>query len=80
MQRFREGHYRILASGKVLDEGIDVPEANVGIIISGTGTKRQFIQRLGRLLRPMPDKKAYLYEIITSKTSEISLASKRSRK
>ena len=80
MQHFREGHYRILASGKVLDEGIDVPEANVGIIISGTGTKRQFIQRLGRLLRPMPDKKAYLYEIITSKTSEISLASKRSRK
>ncbi|MHA1647801.1 MAG: DEAD/DEAH box helicase [Promethearchaeota archaeon] len=79
MQNFRDGKFRILASGKVLDEGVDVPQANVGIIVSGTGTKRQFIQRLGRLLRPLPGKKAFLYELITSKTSETRLALKRSK-
>jgi superfamily II DNA or RNA helicase len=41
-----------IVTSKVLDEGIDVPDAELGIIVSGTGSAREFIQRLGRLLRP----------------------------
>ena len=54
----------------MLDEGIDVPEANVGIIVSGTGSSREYVQRLGRLLRPRENKKAVLYELVTKETKE----------
>jgi len=54
-----------VVTSKVLDEGIDVPEANIGIIASGTGSKLAYIQRLGRILRKKEGKEAILYEIIT---------------
>jgi len=37
----------MLVTSQVLDEGIDVPAANVGIILSGSASKRQYAQRLG---------------------------------
>ncbi|MHA1727454.1 MAG: DEAD/DEAH box helicase [Promethearchaeota archaeon] len=80
LNNFRNGKYKILVTGKVLDEGIDVPEATIGIIVSGSGVPRQYIQRLGRILRPLPEKTAVLYEIITSKTSETRISSRRRRK
>jgi len=49
--KFKEGEYSVLVSSQVLDEGIDVPEANVGIIVSGTGSSREYVQRLGLVLR-----------------------------
>ena len=49
---FKEGRYLVIVTSKVLDEGVDVPDAKLGIIVSGTGSGREFIQRLGRLLRP----------------------------
>ena len=67
---FRRGYYRVIVMTTVGDEGIDVPDANVGIILSGSGSRRQFIQRLGRLLRPKPGKEAKLYEIIAKNTFE----------
>jgi superfamily II DNA or RNA helicase len=60
----------ILVLTTVGDEGLDVPDASVGIIVTGTGSRRQFIQRLGRLLRPSSNKKAILYEIVVRGTSE----------
>ena len=48
LDRFRSGIYRAVVTSKVLDEGIDVPDADVGIILSGTGSERAFIQRLGQ--------------------------------
>jgi superfamily II DNA or RNA helicase len=53
----------------------------LGIIVSGTGSSREFIQRLGRLLRPKPDsnKKAKLIEIISSGTREIGTSTKRKK-
>ena len=42
---------RAIVTSKVLDEGIDVPEASLGIILSGSGSSRELVQRLGRLLR-----------------------------
>ncbi len=65
----------------MLDEGVDVPDAELGIIVSGTGSSREFIQRLGRLLRPKPDsnKKAKLIEIISLGTREIGTSTKRKK-
>ena len=66
-----------MVTSKVLDEGIDVPEANIGIIASGTGSKRAYIQRLGRILRKKEGKEAILYEIIAEETTEIGTARRR---
>jgi superfamily II DNA or RNA helicase len=68
--RFHSGEYPILVTGQVLNEGVDVPAANVGIILSGTGSVREHVQRLGRLLRKYGDKQAVLYEVVTRDTAE----------
>ncbi|MFQ5795235.1 MAG: DEAD/DEAH box helicase [Candidatus Bipolaricaulia bacterium] len=80
LEGFRDGVYPAIASSQVLDEGVDVPEANVGILLSGTGSSREFIQRLGRLLRPREGKQAILYEIVSRGTGEEQTASRRKRK
>jgi superfamily II DNA or RNA helicase len=79
LDRFRSGVYRAVVTSKVLDEGIDVPEADVGIILSGTGSGRAFIQRLGRILRKKEGKEAVLYEIVSADTSEINTAKRRNK-
>ena len=78
LERFRTGEYSMLATSQVLDEGIDVPAANVGIILSGSASKRQYAQRLGRILRPTDDRQpARLYEIITEDTMETYVSEQR---
>jgi len=78
LERFRTGEYSMLVTSQVLDEGIDVPAANVGIILSGSASKRQYAQRLGRILRPTDDRQpARLYEIITEDTKEQYVSSQR---
>lgn len=75
---FRKGDLRIIATSRVLDEGVDVPDASVGIVVSGSAQVRQFIQRLGRILRPAPGKEsAVLYEIVTTGTGEESISRRR---
>ena len=73
---FKSGEFTKIVTGQVLDEGVDVPDASVGIIISGTGSKREFIQRLGRLLRPQKEQ-AVLYELVTESTLEDGLSRRR---
>jgi superfamily II DNA or RNA helicase len=68
--RFNSGAYPIVATSKVLNEGVNVPEANVAIILSGSGSVREHVQRLGRILRKSGDKEAVLYEVITRGTVE----------
>lgn len=79
LDRFRSGIYRAVITSKVLDEGIDVPEADVGVILSGTGSGRAFVQRLGRILRKKEGKEAVLYEIVSAETSEINTAKRRNK-
>jgi superfamily II DNA or RNA helicase len=81
LQGFKDGKYTALVTSKVLDEGVDVPDAEIGIILSGTGSSREFIQRLGRLLRPKPfsNGKAKLIEIVSSGTREMGTSAKRKR-
>lgn len=73
---FRSGAYTKLVTGRVLNEGVDVPDANVAIVVSGSSTPREYIQRLGRVLRPKPGT-AVLYELITRGTSEEHSARRR---
>jgi superfamily II DNA or RNA helicase len=81
LQGLKDGKYTALVTSKVLDEGVDVPDAEIGIILSGTGSSREFIQRLGRLLRPKPfsNGKAKLIEIVSSGTREMGTSAKRKR-
>jgi superfamily II DNA or RNA helicase len=79
LDMFKEGSITVLATSRVLDEGIDVPDASIGIVLSGSGSTRQFRQRLGRLLRPSEGKRSILYEIVSKGTSEYN-TSKRRRK
>jgi superfamily II DNA or RNA helicase len=73
---FREGRLSKLATGRVLNEGVDLPDANVAIVASGSSATREYIQRLGRILRPKAET-AVLYEIITRGTSEGKAARRR---
>ncbi len=70
LELFREGRLRTLVSSRVLNEGLDVPEADVGIIVGGTSGTREYLQRLGRILRPAPGKRAELWELITRASPE----------
>jgi len=69
LQRFRSGVYTKLITGRVLNEGVDVPDANVAVVVSGSATPREQIQRLGRVLRPK-EEEAVLYEIVARGTVE----------
>ncbi len=77
LSRFRDGEYSRIVAANVLDEGIDVPDANVGVLLSGSGSKREFTQRLGRLLRPGDHDTAVLYELVTAETAEERVADRR---
>ncbi len=79
LEEFRTKKSGALVVTTVGDEGLDIPDASVGILVAGTGSRRQFIQRLGRLLRPGPGKEAVLYEIVARGTSEEVQARKRKR-
>ena len=78
LQRFRDGEYSRIITANVLDEGVDVPDANVGVVLSGSGSEREFTQRLGRILRPKADGgRAILYEVVSSETAEERVAQRR---
>jgi superfamily II DNA or RNA helicase len=79
LDNFRQGIFTKIVTGRVLDEGVDVPDASVGVIISGTSSERSYIQRLGRLLRPKKTE-AVLYELITSGTVEVRSSYRRKLK
>jgi superfamily II DNA or RNA helicase len=63
----------------VLNEGVDVPAAGVAVILSGTASVREHVQRLGRILRKAPGKEAVLYEVLTRATGEESVSLRRRR-
>ncbi|MCU4924582.1 DEAD/DEAH box helicase family protein [Halobacteria archaeon AArc-dxtr1] len=78
LQRFREGTYSRVATSNVLDEGVDVPDASIAVVLSGSGSEREFTQRLGRILRPKADGgRALLYEVVSRETSEERTADRR---
>jgi superfamily II DNA or RNA helicase len=74
LQRFSTGELRILVSARVLNEGIDVPAADVAIIVGGSQGSREYVQRVGRVLRPAEGKKAIVYDLVTRDTFEVRRA------
>ena len=79
LNKFREGEYNTLIASHVLNEGVDVPAASIAIILSGTGSTREYIQRLGRVLRKgnIEGKQAILYEVVAEDTSEERTSARR---
>lgn len=79
LEGFAKGHFEVLVANRVLDEGIDVPEAKVAVVIGGQGSTRQAKQRLGRILRKSGAARATLYEVICEDTKEVHRSRKRRR-
>ncbi|MBR4985958.1 MAG: DEAD/DEAH box helicase family protein [Proteobacteria bacterium] len=77
LEGFNTGRYPVVVTSKVLNEGVDIPAANVGIVLSGSGSVREHVQRLGRILRAAKDKSAILYELVAKNTSEAFTSEKR---
>ncbi|MDB4979333.1 MAG: helicase [Myxococcales bacterium] len=71
------GGYGAVVTSKVLNEGVDIPSANVAVVLSGSASVREHVQRLGRILRPQDGKHALLYELVTAGTSETSTSARR---
>jgi superfamily II DNA or RNA helicase len=77
LQGFAAGTFSAIATSKVLNEGVDVPDANVAIVISGSGSVREHVQRLGRILRKKGDKQATLYVLVAGGTAEAFTSERR---
>jgi superfamily II DNA or RNA helicase len=77
LERFRTGEVTTLVSSQVLDEGLDVPDADVAIIVGGTASARRHVQRVGRVLRPRIGKRALVYELVVEETTEVDSVKRR---
>ncbi len=77
IEKFRTGEITVLVSAQVLDEGFDVPDADVAIIVGGSSSARRQVQRVGRVLRPREGKKAMIYELAVMETTEVDYVQRR---
>lgn len=65
IKKFKDGTYQALVAIKCLDEGIDIPIANTAIIMASSTNPREYIQRVGRVIRQAKGKKrAYIYDFV----------------
>jgi superfamily II DNA or RNA helicase len=77
LDEFAAGRITALVSASVLNEGLDVPAAEVAIIVGGRGGGREHVQRVGRVLRPAPGKRAVVYELVVPNTIDDARAARR---
>jgi superfamily II DNA or RNA helicase len=77
LEGFGKGEFTVLVANRVLDEGVDVPEAKVAVVIGGQASMRQATQRLGRVLRRSGSSRATLYEVVCEDTKEVERSRKR---
>ena len=69
LEKFKAGNLNVLVSCTALDEGFDMPEADGAMILSASSSKRQRIQRMGRVLRITANKEnALIVTVYSSKT------------
>jgi superfamily II DNA or RNA helicase len=74
---FKDKTYRAIVTSKVLNEGVDVPEAKIAVVLGGSASAREYVQRLGRVLRKRGNAQAVLYEVIARKTVDERIARQR---
>jgi superfamily II DNA or RNA helicase len=68
LKDYRTDRVEVLVTCRALDEGFNVPETQLRIIAASTATRRQRIQRLGRIVRPSPGKQtATIYTLVAAK-------------
>jgi superfamily II DNA or RNA helicase len=79
LQGLASGRYPALVANQVLDEGVDVPEVKVAIVIGGGSSARQAQQRLGRVLRKGGNARATLYEVVCEESREQQRSRRRRR-
>lgn len=79
LRGYEEGRFKAIVANRVLNEGVDVPAAKVAIVVGGTGSEREAIQRLGRILRKKGVQAATLYEVVCAETGEEARSRKRRR-
>ncbi|HZR86484.1 MAG TPA: DEAD/DEAH box helicase [Bradyrhizobium sp.] len=68
---YRRGEIDVLVTCRALDEGFNVPETQIGIVAASTATRRQRIQRLGRILRPASGKDGALIYTLVATAPEV---------
>ena len=67
----RAGALKAIVSPKVLDEGVDVPSADFGVVLAASSSRRQMVQRLGRVIRKKADgRRARLAVLVVKDTNE----------
>jgi superfamily II DNA or RNA helicase len=74
---FESGECPVLVSSQVLEEGFDVPDADLAIVVGGSASPRRHVQRVGRVLRPRDGKRALIYELTVADTTEAADAARR---
>jgi superfamily II DNA or RNA helicase len=79
LEGLRDGIYPALVANQVLDEGVDLPEVKVAVVLGGKSSTRQAKQRLGRILRKRGDSRAVLYEVVAQHTKEVQRSRNRRR-
>ncbi len=70
LDAFASGALPVVATSRVLNEGVDVPSAGIAVVLSGSATVREHVQRLGRILRRSEGKQAVLYELVAAESAE----------
>jgi superfamily II DNA or RNA helicase len=79
LEGFADGEFPVVVANRVLDEGVDVPEAKVAVVIGGQASTRQAKQRLGRVLRKSGRARAVLYEVVCENTKDEDRSRQRRR-
>ena len=65
IKMFKEGVLQALVAIKCLDEGIDIPQAKSAILLSSSTNPREYVQRVGRVIRRSPGKNlAHIYDFV----------------
>jgi superfamily II DNA or RNA helicase len=77
LEAFASGELPVVATSRVLNEGVDVPSAAVAVVLSGSATVREHVQRLGRILRRSEGKQAVLYELVAAESAEEATSRRR---
>lgn len=77
MDKFANDEFRIMVSVRALNEGIDIPNCKLGILVAGHSVKRDWIQQTGRILRKSGDESAIMYQIYIPGTQDEKWAKKR---
>ena len=80
LRQFKKGMLRIIIACRALDEGVDIPDANIAIVVASTSSMRQRIQRIGRVIRKHPNKDyASIYTFYSSPKEATNLISEMNR-